>query len=85
MKRRNFLRAHEITALDISIFSCKTYVKAVLSEHVHPADRTEHSGVHDRCNYLACGSWRKGNNREFGPAYGIINFYADRTNNTSFN
>ncbi len=58
-------------------------VKAALSGHVHLADKTEYLGVHYHCNGAACGGWWDGSYQEFGPAYAIIDFYADGSINTN--
>ncbi len=52
-------------------------VKAALSGHIHLADKTEYLGVQYHCNGAACGGWWDGNYQEFGPAYAIIDFYAN--------
>jgi len=52
-------------------------VKLCLGGHVHLQDRVEYLGVTHLCNGAVCGNWWDGPYQEFGPAYAIIDLFAD--------
>ncbi|MDI1248890.1 MAG: metallophosphoesterase [Lacunisphaera sp.] len=52
-------------------------VKVCLSGHLHMEDDVTYLGVRYLCNGAVCGGWWKGKNQQFGPAYAVIDFYAD--------
>lgn len=54
-------------------------VKVCLSGHVHLVDDVSYLGVRYLCNGAVCGGWWKGNYQEFGPAYALVDLYADGT------
>lgn len=54
-------------------------VKVCLSGHLHMEDDVTYLGVRYLCNGAVCGGWWKGNHQEFGPAYAVLDFYADGT------
>lgn len=54
-------------------------VKLCLSGHVHLVDDVRYLGVRYCCNGAVSGGWWKGPYQEFGPAYALVDLYADGT------
>lgn len=55
-------------------------VKACLSGHIHLIDQLDYLGTTYYCNGAVCGAWWGGSNQEFAPAYTVMNFYDDGSN-----
>ena len=68
--------AHELK----KIFYESKKVKACLSGHIHLIDQLEYLGTNYYCNGAVCGAWWGGSNQEFAPAFAIMNFYDDGSN-----
>jgi 3',5'-cyclic-AMP phosphodiesterase len=60
-----------------TLFHQHPNVKACLSGHVHLVDDVSYLGVRYLCNGAVCGGWWKGGYQEFGPAYAIVDLFAD--------
>jgi len=60
-----------------NLFHRHPNVKVCLSGHLHMVDDVTYLGVRYLCNGAVCGGWWKGPYQEFGPAYAVINLYAD--------
>jgi 3',5'-cyclic-AMP phosphodiesterase len=61
------------------LFAKHSNVKVCLSGHVHLVDRVDYLGVTYLCNGAVSGGWWGGNYQEFGPAYGLVDLFADGT------
>lgn len=61
------------------LFAKHGNVKVCLSGHLHMVDDVTYLGVRYLCNGAVCGGWWKGKWQDFGPAYALLDFYADGT------
>ena len=68
---------HTDTAKIINLFNGYPNVKLCLSGHIHLRDKVVYNNVTYLCDGAVCGAWWKGNKRETGPGYGLIDLYAD--------
>jgi 3',5'-cyclic-AMP phosphodiesterase len=59
------------------LFRAHPNVRLCLSGHVHLADDVTYLGVRYCCNGAVSGGWWQGAYQEFGPAYAVVDFYAD--------
>lgn len=59
------------------LFYRHPHVKVCLSGHLHMVDDVTYLGVRYLCNGAVSGGWWKGKYHQFGPAYAVLDLYAD--------
>jgi 3',5'-cyclic AMP phosphodiesterase CpdA len=59
------------------LFYDREQVRLALSGHMHHVDRVDYDRVTYLCNGAVSGSWWNGSYHKFGPAYAMLDLYAD--------